>query len=89
MSDEQPAVEVPDPKDFEWTNEQYAAFLMAQDFLRMMIDKLGLQMGMSAVMSGITREMRRHASIEEIQAMLRGLADTLPEVAKYDVHKGH
>lgn len=43
------------------------------------------EMGVSLVMSGITRELRRHYPIAEVQDMLRQFADTMPEVAKGDV----
>lgn len=42
-------------------------------------------LGVSLIVSGITRELRRHYPIAEIQDMLHKLADTTPEAAKGDL----
>lgn len=74
---------VPDPT-YRVTPSQDHFFFMAQALMTTAIDSVGPDMGASLVLSGITRGLRRHMSIEDIQSALRGLADTLPEVAQHD-----
>lgn len=85
MSDDEKQVSVPTPDEFRMSRAEGEVYMLAQTLLVSAINDLGMEMGISAVMSGITRGLRRHTSIEDIQGMLRGLADTLPEVAKYDL----
>lgn len=86
MSDEpNVSVNVPTPDEFQGTEAQRTVFVAAQELLRHAIRRDGIDMGVSTVLSGITRELRRHMSLEDIQGGLRGLADSLPAVAQYDV----
>jgi hypothetical protein len=41
-------------------------------------------MGISMVLSGITREMRRHLSAELAKQVLQGFVDTMEDIRKYD-----
>ena len=81
---DQPAAHVP-PADFQMTRDQYVAYLSGQAILEAAISRLGRDMGLSTTLSGLTREMRRHMSVEDIQRILRGLADTMSEAAAGDL----
>jgi hypothetical protein len=75
---------VPAPGDYVMTHSERVAYLAAQGLLEVAIGKLGLEKGISLTLSGITRELRRHMSVEEIQQTLRGFADSMPQAAAYD-----
>jgi hypothetical protein len=76
-------VHVPAP-DFRMPEKSQAIYLKAQEDLRAAIAALGIEHGVSAFVSGFSRELRRHLSVEAIQDVLNGLAESMPEAAKYD-----
>jgi hypothetical protein len=47
----------------------------------------GFEMGSSIMISAITRELRNHISPEQAREILHKIADSIPEVAQYDVKR--
>jgi hypothetical protein len=76
---------VPTPDEYLADGHGHRTYDLAQMLVAMAVQHHGLEMGLSHALSGVTRAMRRHMSITEAQEVLRQLADTLPEAAKYDL----
>jgi hypothetical protein len=72
------------PDDFRIGHVESDVYNAAQFFIKQAIHLLGPEMGVSVVVSGIGRELRRHMSVEEVQQTLRKFADTMPEAARGD-----
>lgn len=70
--------------DFRLGREEGIAYDLAQLMVSQAISKLGLEMGVSLVISGVGRELRRHLPVDQIQTMLRQFADSMPEAALGD-----
>lgn len=47
--------------------------------------ELGDDMAFSVILSRVTRELRRRLGVDGAAQVLRQLADTMPDVAKFDV----
>lgn len=85
MSERKVAVTAPTPDDYRGDQKGLYTYCTAQSLLALAIQQHGLEMGASHVLSGVTRELRRHLGISEVQEVLRQLADTLPQVVQYDL----
>jgi len=79
------SVYVPSPNDYQMTPVMHDVYQFGQKAARVAIREVGLQDGMTALLSGITRELRRHVTADAAKGILQGLADTITEAAKYDV----
>ena len=72
------------PDDYRIGPVESRVYMIAQLMVQVAIRLLGPEMGISLAMSGVTRELRRHMSVEEVQQMLRQYAETMPEAARGD-----
>jgi len=77
-------IHVPQPDQYRMTSGMQEVYFQTQADLRSTIDRLGIQDGLSAFLSGFTRELRRHLTVEASRDLLRGFADSIPEVVKCD-----
>lgn len=77
-------VAIPDPNDWKMDKQEYALFQFSQELLRSAIAARGVEIGVSMVLSGITREMRRHLSDAMAKQILQGFVDTMEDIRKYD-----
>lgn len=75
---------MPAPGDMRFTDSQHVIYMKQQLLLQQAIQQEGLRMGVSMVLSGLTRELRRHLPIDQVQEAMRELARTMPDVARYD-----
>jgi hypothetical protein len=78
-------VRTPSTEEFQMAGRSAEIYQLSQILLREAMSELGNEMGMSVVLSGITRELRRHFSADMAEDILRGLASTMKDAAKYDV----
>lgn len=79
------SVYVPSPTQFQMSDAMVALYRIGQEVTRGAIDVQGVENGISALLSGVTRELRRHVTVEAAEGLLRGLADSMAEAAKNDV----
>jgi hypothetical protein len=78
-------VYVPLATQYQMSDGMAVIYQMGQEYTRAVIHAQGVENGISALLSGVTRELRRHVTAEAAEGILRGLADSMAEAAKNDL----
>jgi hypothetical protein len=85
MTDKKVEVRVPPLGEYVMDRTDTRLYLAAQGLLQNAISVKGNDLGISMVMSGITRELRRHMSYQDAAELLRGFAATIEAARDYDI----
>lgn len=77
-------VSIPDPNEWRMDAQARNIYEFVQLITNSAINSHGMEIGISLVLSGVTREMRKHLSDDAAIKILQGFMDTMKDIRKYD-----